>query len=88
MRAGVGGAGRDVEGGGWPGGDWCRRLAQLYVMETKRKAKTDRGDKLHSVDACMCVCMRRPLIKPLVRLLVSVCEPYLCLRVSHLCAGG
>lgn len=57
MRAGVGGAGRDVEGGGWPGGDWCRRLTQLYVMETKRKAKTDRGDKLHSVDACMHVCV-------------------------------
>lgn len=88
MDEGWGRRGWEGYGGGWLA-RW-RRLAQLYVMETKRKAKTDRGDKLHSVDACMCVCvcMRRPLIKPLVRLLVSVCEPYLCLRVSHLCAGG
>lgn len=54
----------------------------------KKESKDRQRRKLHSVDACMCVCMRRPLIKPLVRLLVSVCEPYLCLRVSHLCAGG
>lgn len=58
MRAGVGGAGRDVEGGGWPGGDWCRRLAQLYVMETKRKAKTDRGENCTVwMHACVCVCV-------------------------------
>lgn len=55
-----------------------------------KKESKDRQRRQTAQRGCMhaCVCMRRPLIKPLVRLLVSVCEPYLCLRVSHLCAGG